>query len=112
MMKNSEHKALIFDVQRYSIHDGPGIRTTVFFKGCPLKCFWCQNPESQSALPEIFLFKDKCTRCGLCVKACSAGGTAMLAESSEIDRQKCVGCGKCSEACPNDARRLAGREMP
>jgi len=111
MSENRKLEACIFDIQRYSIHDGPGIRTTVFFKGCPLSCFWCQNPESQSNIPEIMLFKDKCTLCGLCVKACPSGASSLLAESSEIDRQKCTGCGSCSEVCPNGARRIVGKMM-
>jgi pyruvate formate lyase activating enzyme len=109
MTDNSDLKACIFDIQRYSIHDGPGIRTTVFFKGCPLRCFWCQNPESQLLTPEVFLFKDKCTSCGLCVKACPSGAASIIAESSEIDRQRCTGCGSCSEACPNEARKFVGQ---
>ncbi len=104
-------KGIVFDIQRYSIHDGPGIRTTVFLKGCPLRCFWCQNPESQSKRLEVFLDKSKCTRCGKCVAVCSSGASTFGAESSVIDRSVCTGCGKCVEACPNRARRLVGKSM-
>ena len=101
-------KGVIFNLQRYSIHDGPGIRTTVFLKGCPLSCFWCQNPESQTKKPEIFLDKSKCTLCGRCVAICPTGATSLLKESSAIDRSICIGCGKCAEVCPNEARRVIG----
>ena len=101
----------VFNIQRYSIHDGPGIRTTVFLKGCPLRCFWCQNPESQAIRPEVFLDKSKCSLCGRCVAICPTGAASLLGESSTIDRSICVGCGKCAEVCPNEARRLIGRRM-
>jgi len=100
---------MIFNIQRYAIHDGPGIRTTVFLKGCPLKCFWCQNPESQRRQPEIFLNKDDCSLCGMCVSVCPTGASSLLEGSSTIDRNKCKGCGKCTEVCPNEARRLVGK---
>ncbi len=107
--KDEDTKGVIFNIQRYSIHDGPGIRTTVFFKGCPLECFWCQNPESQRRKPEIFLNKEKCTLCGQCVAICPTGASTLSAESSTIDRSKCIGCGKCVEVCLNAARSLVGR---
>jgi len=111
LTRNIADKGLIYNIQRYSIHDGPGIRTTVFLKGCPLRCFWCQNPESQKILPEIFLNGDNCTRCGLCVTACPSGASALSDDSSTIDRSKCTGCGKCVEVCPNGARTLVGKYM-
>jgi pyruvate formate lyase activating enzyme len=101
----------IFNIQRYSIHDGPGIRTTVFIKGCPLRCFWCQNPESQKEEPEIFLKKEMCTVCGLCVDVCPKKAISLSSESSLIDRRICIGCGKCAEICPNEARKLIGRHV-
>jgi pyruvate formate lyase activating enzyme len=104
-------KGWVFNIQRYSIHDGPGIRTTVFLKGCPLRCFWCQNPESQNIYPEILLFKDKCTRCGMCVSACQNGANSLSSVSAEIERDRCTGCGKCVEACPNEARTLVGKSL-
>ncbi len=96
-------QGMIFNIQRYAIHDGPGIRTTVFLKGCPLRCFWCQNPESQQKQPEIFLNKEACTLCGLCVNACPNGAVALGAESATIDRDRCEGCGKCVSACKKGA---------
>jgi len=114
-MKDNENekdlKGCVFNIQRYSIHDGPGIRTTVFLKGCPLRCLWCQNPESQRKDPEILLFKDKCTRCGKCVEVCPTGASSLSAGSSLIDRSKCTGCGKCVDVCPNEARTLVGKSM-
>jgi pyruvate formate lyase activating enzyme len=101
-------KGIIFNIQRYSIHDGPGIRTTVFFKGCPLSCFWCQNPESQSNTPEVFLIRDNCIVCGRCVAVCPTGASSLEQDSSAIDRSKCAGCGTCVEACPAEARKLVG----
>ena len=101
----------IFNIQGYSIHDGPGIRTTVFIKGCPLRCFWCQNPESQKKEPEIFLKKEMCTVCGLCVGICPKKAISLSSESSLIDRRICIGCGKCAEICPNEARKLIGRHV-
>jgi pyruvate formate lyase activating enzyme len=110
-MLNKASQGIVFNIQRYSIHDGPGIRTTVFLKGCPLRCYWCQNPESQRKKPEILLFKEKCTLCGQCVTVCPAGASRLSAEGSVIDRSKCLGCGQCAEACPNEARKLAGACM-
>lgn len=104
-------KGVIFNIQRYSIHDGPGIRTTVFLKGCPLSCFWCQNPESQTKKPEIFLDKSKCILCERCVAICPTGATSLLEESSAIDRSICIGCGKCAEVCSNEARKVIGKFM-
>ena len=80
-------KGMIFNIQRYSIHDGPGIRTTVFLKGCPLACFWCQNPESQTLKPEILFDRTRCTGCGKCVTACQIGGKHVNGSGGE-NRQK------------------------
>ena len=104
-------QGVIFNIQRYSIHDGPGIRTTVFLKGCPLRCFWCQNPESQALKPEAFLDKGRCTGCGKCIAVCPTGATHLSEGSSAIERNACTGCGKCVEICPNEARRLVGRNV-
>ncbi len=102
---------VIFNVQRYSIHDGPGIRTTVFLKGCPLRCLWCQNPESQTARPEVFFVAEKCAGCGACVRACPEGAIELVGERSRTDRDRCMGAGKCAEVCPNEARSLMGRHV-
>ena len=109
--KDKEASGVVFDIQRYSIHDGPGIRTTVFLKGCPLTCYWCQNPESQSMEPEILFAKNNCTGCGRCVTACAAGANTVSGSCAEVDRQRCKGSGRCAEVCPNDARRIAGKIM-
>ncbi|MBT8338651.1 MAG: glycyl-radical enzyme activating protein [Desulfatitalea sp.] len=101
-------QGVVFNIQRYSIHDGPGIRTTVFLKGCPLRCFWCQNPESHRKEPQVSLNSDACALCGRCVSVCPTDAISLGTKSSAIDRDKCSGCGKCVQACPNDARSLAG----
>jgi len=102
----------VFDVQRFSLNDGPGIRTTVFFKGCPLSCLWCSNPESQEQRPELLYLESQCTRCYRCVEVCPTGATTKDAEGAiAIDRGLCRGCGLCAEACPNEARVLSGKVM-
>jgi pyruvate formate lyase activating enzyme len=103
------NSGIIFNLQRYSIHDGPGIRTTVFLKGCGLKCMWCQNPESQHLRPEVFLNRSKCGACGVCVEACPRGANSIVDGGCAIDRKKCDGCGACAQACPNGARTIMGR---
>jgi len=112
IMDNNETaatKGVIFNIQTYSIHDGPGIRTTVFLKGCPLRCLWCQNPESQVLQPEIFFDSEKCTGCGKCVQACPNGAIEICEGRSSTNRELCQGTGKCTEVCPNEARNLIGR---
>jgi len=107
--KYRQQKGYIFNIQRFSIHDGPGIRSTVFLKGCPLRCFWCQNPESQKQAPEIFFNYHDCGLCGECVALCPAGASAIVQNSVAIDRDKCIGCGQCAAVCPNGARTLVGK---
>lgn len=102
---------VVFNIQHYSIHDGPGIRTTVFIKGCSLRCVWCQNPESQSFKPELFFNAEKCTGCRLCVKACPEGAIEIFRERSKTNRVICTGSGQCVEVCPNEARNLMGTYM-
>ena len=102
---------LIFDIQRYAIHDGPGIRTLVFLKGCPLWCPWCDNPESQSMANEIMYTAANCTRCGHCAEACPSKAISISDEAVITDRMLCQGCGRCAEVCPNEARQLAARFM-
>ena len=105
-------KGRIFDVKRYSIHDGPGIRTTVFFKGCPLGCLWCHNPEGIAAGPELMHSEARCARCYECEKACPRGAIGRdEAGAVRIERKECDLCGKCAEACLYDALQLAGREV-
>ena len=98
----------VFDVARFCLDDGPGIRTTVFLKGCPLRCAWCHNPESQRAEPEILFSAERCTGCGACAAACPRRCHA-VGEGHGFDRARCAGCGACARACPAGALRLAGR---
>jgi pyruvate formate lyase activating enzyme len=112
LKKTEDITGIIFNIQYYSIHDGPGIRTDVFLKGCFLRCVWCQNPESQSLKPELFYFKEKCTGCGKCVAVCSTRAIRIEDRKSITDRIKCDGCGKCVQVCPNEAKSLMGKEMP
>lgn len=102
-------KGIIFNVQHYSIHDGPGIRTTVFMKGCPLRCAWCQNPESQKLQPELFFNAEACTGCGSCVQVCPVKAIEIVEGKSKTNRKLCSGIGKCAEVCPNEARTIMGR---
>ena len=102
----------VFDIKRYSIHDGPGIRTTVFLKGCALRCLWCHNPESIHAGSELMHWPSRCVRCHACVKACPLGAISAGASGAVvIDRARCDLCGKCAEACLYDAVQIVGREM-
>lgn len=96
---------IVFNIQRSSIHDGPGIRTTVFMKGCPLRCFWCHNPESLSPRPELLLYPEKCIGDGACVAACPQ----QLRTPEGFLRELCVGCGKCADVCYAGAIELAGK---
>jgi len=104
-------KGLVFNIQRYSIHDGPGIRTTVFFKGCPLHCRWCSNPESISPKPEILVREAGCNGCRRCLDVCSAGALSLASTGLWLDRAKCDLCLKCIDACWEDAIEVAGRYM-
>jgi pyruvate formate lyase activating enzyme len=99
----------IFSIQRYSLQDGPGIRTTVFFKGCPLRCVWCSNPESQNPYPEIMARSLKCEGCGECVKVCPRGAVSLNGVVSLIDRSICDRCMKCVEVCPSGALETTGK---
>ena len=92
----------VFNIQRYSVHDGPGIRTLVFLKGCPLRCLWCSNPESQQFTPQMLLFDNLCVSCGACAQVCPNGAVVPL-ESGKMgrDTEKCTHCGACTEVCPS-----------
>ena len=103
---------IVFNIQKYSIQDGPGIRTTVFLKGCPLDCWWCHNPESQSPEPEITVIEGRCMRCGECRKVCVRGGSPGRPGCGPAgEPAACTLCGKCVEACPTGARQMVGRRM-
>jgi len=103
---------LVFNLMRFSLHDGPGIRTTVFLKGCPLHCRWCHNPESQSSKPEILYVGERCILCGDCVLACQHGALDLTLDRQLLHHPElCQRCGECVEACPSAARQLAGRRM-
>lgn len=101
----------ITEIQKYSIHDGPGIRTTVFFKGCPLKCSWCHNPETQSYVRQVSYASEKCSKCGRCVQQCSAKAISIKNNTVDTDMALCNGCKTCLEYCVNGARELIGRRM-
>lgn len=100
----------IFDIKRFSMHDGPGIRTTVFLKGCPLACAWCHNPESQSQAPALLQRNDLCVRCSRCVAQCSQAARVLGEDGGTRDAARCVACGECAEACPAEAVTRVGRE--
>jgi pyruvate formate lyase activating enzyme len=124
---------MIFDIKKYAIHDGPGIRTTVFFQGCPLSCWWCHNPESQSRHPVLLYRVNRCVLCGTCVEICPQNGIEISPHPSPLshwergkpqrsegwgeescattDRTKCDVCGECADACYYGAREVSGREM-
>jgi pyruvate formate lyase activating enzyme len=105
-------QVLIFDLKKYSINDGPGIRTTVFFKGCPLRCSWCHNPEGQSFAPEVMIRALRCLAgCSECVAACPEDAITKTAGVPVLDRRKCNACGKCTEACPTEAVEMVGRRL-
>ncbi len=95
-------------IQRFSTHDGPGVRTTVFLKGCPLRCAWCHNPETQSARQEVMFSSAMCVLCGSCAAVCAAH---LVGEEHGFDRSACVGCGRCADACPTGALEMASTLM-
>ncbi|NLT39350.1 MAG: glycyl-radical enzyme activating protein [Clostridiales bacterium] len=107
--------APVFNIQSYSIHDGPGIRTTVFLKGCPLRCLWCANPESRKAAPELMTYASRCTGCGACVEKCPRKVIGMVVEGDRAtavtDRDLCINCGECVDTCRYKAREIAGKPM-
>lgn len=103
-------KGMIFDIQHFSLDDGPGIRTTVFLKGCPLRCAWCHNPEGLHRQPQLGFYPDKCLLCGRCLPACTRGNHHLSPDQHQIDRENCISCGACANACPAEALKILGRE--
>lgn len=102
-------KGTIFDIQRFSLHDGPGVRTTVFFKGCNLRCAWCHNPESQAMGNSLQHYPQKCIGCGVCLTRCPTGAIALRNEQWSLDRGLCSVCGTCAEECYAGALTISGK---
>ncbi|MES9996344.1 glycyl-radical enzyme activating protein [Desulfovibrio aminophilus] len=115
MTASASIKGIVFNIQKYSVHDGPGIRTIAFLKGCPLACRWCSNPESQKSAPELAYNKSKCLnidQCGRCVEVCTAGAITVDDDRTiRIDRNLCVDCMQCADACPSQALIVYGKPM-
>jgi len=101
----------VFDVKRFATGDGPGIRTLVFLKGCPLRCLWCANPESQSQTPELMFHRSRCVGCGRCIEACPVGAIEADAAGLTTDRRACTACGRCVSACLYEAREVIGQTV-
>ena len=105
-------KALIFNIERHALHDGPGIRTLIFFSGCTLHCLWCSNPEGQKYQPRLMFRSKDCTGCGKCIPTCPHNAISMTDKGiAATDRTRCDACGRCISVCPVNARQIAGREM-
>jgi pyruvate formate lyase activating enzyme len=102
---------MLFNIQRWSLHDGPGIRTTVFFKGCPLRCRWCSNPESWSFEKQLMVAIERCSGCGGCMEVCPTAANRTDGRTVTFDRSRCRACGLCVDRCPQTARELAGLDM-
>lgn len=111
--QNTKIEGWVLNIERYTLHDGPGIRTTVFLKGCPLRCLWCSNPESQLFRPELVYFQDKCTACGHCLDVCPQDAIVQKApgEPVTILFDRCDGCGECVASCVYEALTIAGEKM-
>ena len=111
MLQYDENPGIVFDIQRFALRDGPGIRTTVFLKGCPLSCLWCHNPESRSFRPQLSFDPEKCTDCLECVPACSTGALTVFDDRLSVRHELCNGCGDCVAACPEEALAVIGMDM-
>ena len=109
MNPDANVKLTVTEIQRFCMHDGPGLRTTVFLKGCPLDCLWCHNPECKKTAPELLFYGKKCIGCGAC--AVCPRGVHTFKDSHTIDRTKCIACGICADSCPAGALQIAGRAM-
>ncbi|MCI9191783.1 MAG: glycyl-radical enzyme activating protein [Acutalibacter muris] len=104
-------KGVITEIERFSLRDGPGIRTTVFIKGCNMACKWCHNPETLQIRPQLMVYPEKCLGCGACVRACKSGARSIKDGRLRYDRALCTGCGACANSCFTGALVLSGREM-
>lgn len=102
---------IVFDIDHFAVHDGPGIRSCLYLKGCPLRCEWCHSPESQGLAPELLFAPSRCVGCGLCVSACPRGAQRMKNGRREYLREKCMDCGACASICPSGALFVSGRKM-
>jgi pyruvate formate lyase activating enzyme len=104
-------KYVVFNIDRMTVHNGPGLRTVVYLKGCPLRCLWCSTPESQKPHPEIAIYPDRCTHCGYCAPVCPLHAIKLTKETISINRAQCDNCGKCAEVCYPEALKLLGQVM-
>ncbi len=104
-------KGTIFNIEKYTIHDGPGIRTTVFFKGCPLRCWWCHNPEGQNSRHELVFRESRCVGCGECVKNCSKKALSLTSSHVTLNKDSCDRCGACAQVCSSEALSIVGKEI-
>jgi pyruvate formate lyase activating enzyme len=110
--RSNSKRGFVFNIERHALHDGPGIRTLVFLKGCPLHCYWCSNPEGISEGRQLMFSKEKCIQCGQCAEACPNHAISRQPEACPtLDRAKCEVCGECVKACPANARHIVGKEM-
>ncbi len=110
-MEERDLFGLIFDIQKFSVHDGPGIRTLVFFKGCQLNCLWCSNPEGQKDYSQLMLFPEKCIGCFHCTEVCPTGATYLIDREIQFNRELCNNTGICTDSCPAEARKLVGKQI-
>jgi len=109
--RDSPAKRMVLSVARMTIHNGPGLRNVIYFKGCPLRCRWCSTPESQNIAKELAVYSAKCIHCDQCVAACPLHAITVTSQSVKVDRSICNNCGKCAEVCNSESLRLLGRPM-